>query len=130
MPDEWRPVQSQVRDEGSDDVNSAIQAEMRDMGGFMAVFIARRKDQSIGTGVVRYTERLTFGGLFAGATIPSERGKGIYRGMVSIRVEHARNIGAQYLYTEAGSMSRPILERIGLRSMSTITNYAFEPSSA
>ena len=129
MPQEWRPVQSQVWDEGSDDFNAAIQAEMRDMGESMAIFIAQRNNSNIGTGLVRYTERRTFGGLFAGATIPSARGQGVYRGMVSIRVEHARKIGAAYLYTEAGSMSRPILEKIGFRPLSMITNYAFHDSA-
>ena len=47
-------------------------------------------------------------------------------GMVATRVNDARRTQANYLSTEAGPMSRPILERLGFKDVSTITNYVFE----
>ena len=103
---------------------NALQSEMRDMGDRIRVYVARgRHGDTVGGGLIRYNQRKTFGGLFAGATVPEERGKGVYRGIVATRVEDAREFGAPYLYTEAGPMSLPILERIGFMEVSTITNY-------
>lgn len=126
LPNTLRPVKEQVWMEGADEFIAALQSEMRDMGEHMRIHVAQRHGETVGCGLVRYTERMTFGGLFAGATVPTERGKGIYRGLVAARVEDARGCGAEYLYTEAGDMSRPILEKLGFQNVSTIVNYAFE----
>ena len=45
--------------------------------------------------------------------------------MVAARVADAAARGVKYLYTEAGSMSLPILERLGFVPISTITNHVF-----
>ena len=95
------------------------------MGDHLQIVVAKRDAATIGTGLIRYTEGKTFGGLFAGSTIPSERGQGVYRGTVAARVAHAKSQGAGHLYTEAGPMSRPILESLGFGPRSQITNYAF-----
>ncbi|HEX4008507.1 MAG TPA: hypothetical protein VHX62_00780 [Solirubrobacteraceae bacterium] len=51
--------------------------------------------------------------LFGGATRPAARGRGAYRALVSARWQEAERLGAPALVTQAGSMSRPILERLG-----------------
>jgi GNAT superfamily N-acetyltransferase len=51
--------------------------------------------------------------LFGGATRPAARGRGAYRALVSARWQEAQRLGAPALVTQAGSMSRPILERLG-----------------
>jgi len=132
LPETLLPIKELVWMEGADELISALQSEMRDMGQHMKIHVAQRDGETAGCGLVRYNERMTFGGLFAGATIPAERGLGVYRGLVAARVEDAQACGAGYLYTEAGDMSRPILEKLGFQNMSTIVNYAFEldPDSA
>ena len=51
--------------------------------------------------------------LFGGATRPAARGRGAYRALVSARWQEAERLGAPALVTQAGAMSRPILERLG-----------------
>jgi len=132
LPDELRPIKETVWDEGADELMSALRAEMRaemrDMGDHMRIHVAKRGSETVGCGLIRFNERKTFGGLFAGATVPAERGKGVYRGLVATRVEDARQSKTDYLYVEAGSMSRPILKRLGFATVATVTNYAFEVS--
>jgi GNAT superfamily N-acetyltransferase len=53
--------------------------------------------------------------LFGGATLPDARGRGAYRALIRARWEHACAVGAPALLTQAGAMSRPILERLGFR---------------
>jgi hypothetical protein len=58
--------------------------------------------------------------LFGGATLPSHRGRGAYRGLVAARAAEAASRGTPWLVTHAGRMSRPILERLGFAVVSRI----------
>jgi GNAT superfamily N-acetyltransferase len=58
--------------------------------------------------------------LFGGASLPSARGKGAYRALIAARWEYAVEIGAPALLTQAGPMSRPILERLGFRPVGSV----------
>ncbi len=126
LDEELRPVATLVWTEDVDDLMTAFACEMRDIDDHLSFYAAKREGETVGCGLVRYNERMTFGGLFAGSTVPAERGKGIYRGIVSVRVVDAQNRGVNYLYTEAGPMSRPILERLGFEPVSELINYVFE----
>jgi GNAT superfamily N-acetyltransferase len=53
-----------------------------------------------------------------GAVRPSFRGRGVYRALVAARLELARRDGAAGLAVHAGSMSEPILSRLGFRPVS------------
>ena len=58
--------------------------------------------------------------LFGGATLPDARGRGAYRALVAARWEDAVARGTPMLVTQAGRMSRPILERLGFRAVCEI----------
>lgn len=58
--------------------------------------------------------------LFGGATDPGFRGRGAYRALIGARWRHAVAAGAPALLTQAGSMSRPILERLGFRAVGRV----------
>jgi GNAT superfamily N-acetyltransferase len=58
--------------------------------------------------------------LFGGATLPEARGRGAYRALVAARWEDAVARGTPVLVTQAGRMSRPILERLGFRGVCEI----------
>ncbi len=58
--------------------------------------------------------------LFGGATLPEARGRGAYRALVAARWDDAVERGTPVLVTQAGKMSRPILERLGFRSVCEI----------
>ncbi|MDB5303968.1 MAG: acetyltransferase, partial [Phycisphaerales bacterium] len=54
-----------------------------------------------------------FGGLYGGGTLPTHRGRGLYRAMVAARAQDAVRLGARYLVVDALPTSRPILQRLG-----------------
>jgi GNAT superfamily N-acetyltransferase len=54
--------------------------------------------------------------LGGGATIPSARGRGVYRALVRARWDEAVRLGDPALIVQAGQMSRPVLERLGFRA--------------
>ena len=58
--------------------------------------------------------------LFGGATLPDRRGRGAYRALVHARWIEARERGLPALLTQGGSMSRPILERLGFEAVGRV----------
>jgi GNAT superfamily N-acetyltransferase len=58
--------------------------------------------------------------LYGGATAPHARGRGAYRALLSARWEEAVRLGTPALITQGGSMSRPILERLGFERVGEI----------
>jgi len=61
---------------------------------------------------------LPFAGFLSGAsTLRDFRGRGIYRALVRARWEEAVRRGTPALIIGAGSMSQPIVERIGFRAV-------------
>ena len=51
--------------------------------------------------------------LYGGATLERARGRGAYRALLRARWDEAVARGTPALMTQAGAMSRPILERLG-----------------
>ena len=58
--------------------------------------------------------------LYGGATLPGARGRGAYRALVRARWDEAVSRGTPALLTQAGAMSRPILERLGFERVGAI----------
>ena len=55
--------------------------------------------------------------MIAGGVLPEARGRGVYRALVRARWDDAVAAGIPALCTNAGSMSRPILSRLGFRAV-------------
>jgi len=58
--------------------------------------------------------------LYGGATLPRARGRGAYRGVLHARWQEAVTNGTPALITQGGSMSRPILERLGFERVGEV----------
>ena len=58
--------------------------------------------------------------LYGGATVPRARGRGAYRALVAARWSDAVARGTPALITQGGSMSRPILERLGFERVGEV----------
>lgn len=58
--------------------------------------------------------------LYGGATLPHARGRGAYRALLHARWQDAVRNGTPALITQGGSMSRPILERLGFERVGEI----------
>ena len=55
--------------------------------------------------------------MVGGGVLPSARGRGVYRALVHTRWDDAVGAGIPALCTQAGAMSRPILERLGFEAV-------------
>jgi GNAT superfamily N-acetyltransferase len=58
--------------------------------------------------------------LYGGATHPEARGRGAYRALIRARWDDAVALGTPALVTQGGSMSRPILERLGFEQVGEV----------
>ena len=70
-------------------------------------------------------EGTEFAGIWGGSTLPDHRGRGIYRALVSARAASALARGLRFIHSDCTDMSRPILERSGLRAVTTTTPYVW-----
>ena len=82
------------------------------------VFLALLEGQPAAAGTSGYSEAGVT--LFGAATLPWARGHGAYRALVRARWDDAAARGTPTLVTQAGAMSRPILKRLGFRSVCEI----------
>jgi hypothetical protein len=58
--------------------------------------------------------------LYGGATLSKARGRGAYRALLRARWDDAVALGTPVLITQGGSMSRPILERMGFERIGEV----------
>jgi hypothetical protein len=58
--------------------------------------------------------------LYGGATLPEARGRGAYRALIRARWDEAVALGTPVLITQGGSMSRPVLERLGFERVGEV----------
>jgi hypothetical protein len=58
--------------------------------------------------------------LYGGATLAAARGRGAYRALIRARWDDAVALGTPALITQGGSMSRPILERLGFERVGEV----------
>ncbi len=70
-----------------------------------------------------------FVSLWGGATLAEYRGRGIYKALVSRRADEAAARGFRYLQVDASPDSRPILERLGLRALTSTTPWMWQPGT-
>ncbi|MFE3139939.1 GNAT family N-acetyltransferase [Streptomyces scopuliridis] len=68
-----------------------------------------------------------FAGLWGGGTVREWRGRGLYRALVAHRARIAADRGYRTLHVDATDLSRPILERLGFRVLSTTTPFIYRP---
>jgi GNAT superfamily N-acetyltransferase len=84
---------------------------------------------AVSGGRVDLPEQGEFAGLFGGVTLPEYRRRGLYRATVAERARLARDRGLRWLYVDALPTSRPILERLGFRQLTTTTPWTWPPSA-
>ncbi len=64
-----------------------------------------------------------FASLYGGSTSAAHRGRGLYRALLSARLDEAAARGAEHALVDAGPMSRPILERLGFSPLTRTVPY-------
>lgn len=78
-------------------------------------FVAYSDGKPIGFGRVTASPHSQFSGLW-GSVLPNYRGRGVYRALLSARIQHIRKFDSiRYLRVDALPTSRPILEKYGFK---------------
>lgn len=89
-----------------------------------ASYLAEIDGEPVAAGSATFTEWGVV--MNGGSTLPDARGRGAYRALVAARWADAVARGTPALVTQAGAMSRPILERLGFRGVAEIRIYLDE----
>ena len=93
----------------------------------LRIVVAEAGDTVVSAGWIRFPAGTRFGTLWGGSTLAAWRGRGIYRALVAHRARLAVENGRSYLEVDASDDSRPILERLGFRPITTTTPYIWSP---
>jgi ribosomal protein S18 acetylase RimI-like enzyme len=89
----------------------------------MELWVAEADGVIVSAGRLEPVRGTEFAGIWGGATLEAWRGRGIYRALTSARARAALAHGASLIHSDSTEYSRPILERSGLRTVSTTTPY-------
>ncbi|MEP6978835.1 MAG: GNAT family N-acetyltransferase [Thermoleophilia bacterium] len=104
---------------GMDDDQLLARYEEKLATGGWKTFVALVDGEIVGSASSTYLEgAVTLNG---GAVLPDARRRGAYRALVAARWADAVERGTPSLVTQAGAMSKPILERLGFRQVAEIT---------
>jgi GNAT superfamily N-acetyltransferase len=105
--------------------DAARNFELWESSPHSALYLARLDGEPVAAGRATFADAGAV--LNGGATLPHARGQGAYRALVAARWEEAVRRGTPALITQAGAMSRPILDRLGFREVAEIHILVDEP---
>jgi GNAT superfamily N-acetyltransferase len=123
-------MEEEVWHDGRAWVAAGLHAEISADPAAITVVVAESGDQVVCAGWVRFAAGTDFASLWGGSTLPTWRGRGIYRALVAHRANLAAARGLKYLQVDASPDSRPILERLGFVQITTTTPYIWTPLAA
>lgn len=103
-------------------------AQLAEAPDTVAVVIAMAGDVAVSSARAEFHRGTEFASLWGGCTLPSFRGRGIYRALVAHRARIAVERGFRYVQVDALPTSRPILERLGFVEISKTTAYTRRPA--
>ncbi|WP_308294423.1 GNAT family N-acetyltransferase [Streptomyces sp. XM4193] len=92
-----------------------------------AVLVAEAEGEVISGARLEFEPGTDFAGLWGGGTLPSWRGRGVYRALVAARAALARDRGVSHLRVDASDRSAPVLRRLGFHALTTTTPYLWTP---
>lgn len=93
----------------------------------VVVLVAEAEGKVVAAAWLMIAAKTEFGALWGGSTLAAWRRQGIYRALVAERARIAVERGLTYLMVDASDDSRPILERLGMRAVTTTTPYVWTP---
>lgn len=105
----------------------ARMARLMAADGYAAVYLAYVDGLPAAVGWSFFGQSSRFASMWAGATLPQYRRRGLYSALVAARVQEAIARGYRFMTIDAGDMSRPIVERFGFRRLATAQEYVWEP---
>jgi GNAT superfamily N-acetyltransferase len=90
----------------------------------LSLYVAYADGLPASTCQVSYYAGRPFASLVRAATLPAYRGRGLFTALVATLVQVARQRTVRYLDSDAGAMSRPILEKLGFQRLTTSQAFA------
>ena len=87
---------------------------------YLSIYVAYVADAPACAGWTYFHPGSQFASLWGGSTIPTMRNRGLYTAVLSARLQEAIRRGRRYLVVDAGSLSRPIVERHGFVHLTDI----------
>lgn len=102
-------------------VNGRLGGHLK-INGYLSVYVAYVDDQPVSV-TWTYFQKGKFASLFAGSTIEAYRKRGLYTGLLSVRLQEIRERGYPYAMVETGDMSQPIVAKHGFQYLTTTTDY-------
>ena len=128
---DWQRINvlhSTVWSQDSSEHVRALAAEYLDDPSAMSVWVAESGDGTVVCAAwVRFHTGTDFASLWGGSTLEEYRRRGIYKALVARRADEAAERGFRFLQVDASPDSRPILERLGLRTLTSTTPYVWAP---
>ena len=126
-------METAVWGKGVDWVADSLAARATLPGDEFAVYVAEAAIGSdapvvVSAGWLAVKPGTLFAGLWGGSTLAEWRRQGIYRALVAQRASLAVELGVRYLEVHASDNSRPVLERLGMRALTTTTPYVWTPA--
>jgi len=118
-PDDPDPEDHPLADE--------LVARMTEDPESIAFFVITDAGTPVSAAWTLYFGDAPFAGLYGGSTIPEYQRRGLYRNLVTARIEAARTRGIRYLVVDAGPESRPILQNLGFRRLTTTWPVSYTP---
>lgn len=91
----------------------------------VAAVVATADATPISAARAEFHQGTGFASLWGGGTLPTWRGRGVFRSLVAYRAALARARGYRYLQVDAMPASRPILRRLGFVELATTTPFTY-----
>ena len=129
--EDWRGVNDLNRavwDEDSSDMTASIARTMAADPDGTSMWVAVTDDGTVVCAArINFHRGTDFASLWGGSTLAAYRGRGIYKALVARRADEAADRGFRFLQVDASPDSRPILERLGLRTLTSTTPWMWRP---
>jgi GNAT superfamily N-acetyltransferase len=117
-----------VWDEDGSGMNASVRASMAEDPDGTSMWVAVAEDGTVVCAArANFHPGTDFASLWGGSTLAEYRGRGIYKALVSRRADEAAERGFRFLQVDASPDSRPILERLGLRTLTSTTPWNWSP---
>lgn len=96
------------------------------VGDPMQMWMALDGDEVVSSGRIDPVPGTDIAGVWGGSTLPSHRGRGIYKALLSARVEAVREAnGVAWIHSDCTDDSLPILSAAGLTPITTTTPFTW-----
>ena len=118
-------MQAAVFGHGDGEARAAHMIARRAAGDDVVLWIAEAEGRVISAGRLEPVPGTEFAGIWGGATVGEWRRRGIYRALTAKRAQAALDRGLRFLHSDSTEFSRPILERAGMRKVTTTTPYVW-----